>query len=154
LDVRWDTGIFFGIPLHTTKKITGTSKGVVVVQSMRRKSEDQQWDVELLQSIQGTPGHQTHQLPKVHEKHWNCQNRGLFQLNNRMLHLKILKPHLTKHTSNLYIVDRAILIDLDIQQDARLVNSYVKVLIDKVFLTTKIVAQELCKGYRRQNMAG
>jgi len=55
LDVRWDTGIFLGIRLHTTEKIIGTSKGVVVVQSIRRKPEDQQWDVELLQSIQGTP---------------------------------------------------------------------------------------------------
>ena len=55
LDVCWDTGIFLGIRLHTTEKIIGTSKGVVVVQSIRRKPEDQQWDVELLQSIQGTP---------------------------------------------------------------------------------------------------
>ena len=55
LDVRWDTGIFLGIRLHTTEKIIGTPKGVVVVQSIRRKPEDQQWDVELLQSIQGTP---------------------------------------------------------------------------------------------------
>ena len=31
LDVRWDTGIFLGICLHTTEKITGTSKGVVLV---------------------------------------------------------------------------------------------------------------------------
>ena len=55
LDVRWDTGIFLGIRLHTTEKIIGSSKGVVAVQSIRRKPEDQQWDVELLQSIQGTP---------------------------------------------------------------------------------------------------
>ena len=55
LEVRWDTGIFLGIRLHTTEKIIGTPKGVVVVQSIRRKPEDQQWNVELLQSIQGTP---------------------------------------------------------------------------------------------------
>ena len=53
LDVRWDTCIFLGIRLHTTEKIIGASKGVVVVQSVR-KPGDQQWDVEFLQSIQGT----------------------------------------------------------------------------------------------------
>ena len=32
-----------------------TPKGVVVVQSVRRKPDDQQWNLQLLQSITGTP---------------------------------------------------------------------------------------------------
>ena len=72
-------------------------------------------------------GHQTHQLQEVHEKHWNCQSHWLFQLNSQMLHQKIRRQHLTKHISNVYIFDRTILIDLDIQLDAKPVHSYVKV---------------------------
>ena len=72
-------------------------------------------------------GHQTHQRLEVHEKHWNCQSHWLFQLNNQMLHQRIRRQHLTKHISNVYIFDRMILIDLDIQQDAKPVHSYAKV---------------------------
>ena len=42
LDARRDTCMFLSIRLHTTEKIIGTSKGVVVVQSVRRKPADQQ----------------------------------------------------------------------------------------------------------------
>ena len=72
-------------------------------------------------------GRQTHQQQEVHEKHWNCQSHWLFQLNSQMLHQKIQRQHLTKHISNVYIFDRTILIDLDIQLDAKPVHSYVKV---------------------------
>lgn len=55
LEARWDSGIFLGIRLNTTEKIIGTPKGVVVVQSVRRKPEDQQWNAELIKSLVGTP---------------------------------------------------------------------------------------------------
>ena len=55
LEPRWESGIFLGVRLHTTEKIVGTPKGVVVVQSVRRKPDDQQWNLQLLQSITGTP---------------------------------------------------------------------------------------------------
>ena len=53
LEPRWESGIFLGVRLHTTEKIFGTPKGVVVVQSVRRKPDDQQWNLQLLQSVTG-----------------------------------------------------------------------------------------------------
>ena len=55
LEPRWESGIFLGVRLHTTEEIIGTPKEVVVVQSVRRKPDDQQWNLQLLQSITGTP---------------------------------------------------------------------------------------------------
>ena len=54
LEPRWESGFFLGVRLHTTEKIIGTPKGVVV-QSVRRKPDDQQWNLQLLQSVTGTP---------------------------------------------------------------------------------------------------
>ena len=48
LEPRWESGIFLGVRLHTTEKIIGTPKGVVVVQSVRHKPGDQQWNLQLL----------------------------------------------------------------------------------------------------------
>ena len=50
LEPRWESGIFLGVRLHTTEKIIGTPKGVivVVVQSVRCKPDDQQWNLQLL----------------------------------------------------------------------------------------------------------
>ena len=42
LEARWDAGIYLRIQVHATEKMIGTPKGVVVVQSIRRKPEDQQ----------------------------------------------------------------------------------------------------------------
>ena len=53
LEPLWESGIFLGVRLHTTEKIIGTPKGVVVVQSVRRKPDDQQWNLQLLQSVTG-----------------------------------------------------------------------------------------------------
>ena len=52
--------LYLSIRLHTTEQIIGTPKGVVVVQSIRRKPEDPQWDAELIKSLVGTVhlGHQ------------------------------------------------------------------------------------------------
>ena len=55
LEARWDIGIYLGIRLHTTEKIIGTPQGVVVVQSIRRKPADQQWNADLIEKLVGTP---------------------------------------------------------------------------------------------------
>ena len=47
--------IIVGTLVYFLVYVCGAPKGVVVVQSIRRKPEDQQWNVELLQSIQGAP---------------------------------------------------------------------------------------------------
>ena len=55
LEARWDIGIYLGIRLHTTEKIIGAPQGVVVVQSIRRKPADQQWNADLIEKLVGTP---------------------------------------------------------------------------------------------------
>ena len=55
LEARWDIGIYLGIRLHATEKIIGTPQGVVVVQSIRRKPADQQWNADLIEKLVGTP---------------------------------------------------------------------------------------------------
>ena len=55
LEARWDIGIYLGIRLHTIEKIIGTPQGVVVVQSIRRKPADQQWNADLIEKLVGTP---------------------------------------------------------------------------------------------------
>jgi len=55
LEPRWDEGIFLGVRMSTTEKIIGTPKGVVVVQSVRRKPEGSRWSSEALGAVQGTP---------------------------------------------------------------------------------------------------
>ena len=47
MEARWDIGIYLGIRLHTTEKIIGTPQRVVVVQTIRRKPADQQWNADL-----------------------------------------------------------------------------------------------------------
>ena len=44
LDSRWQSGVYLGIRLQSTEKIVGTSQGIFVVQSLKRKPEGQQWD--------------------------------------------------------------------------------------------------------------
>ena len=43
LEPRWDEGVPLGVRMSTTEKIIGTPKGVVVVQSVRRKPEGSRW---------------------------------------------------------------------------------------------------------------
>ena len=152
LEVRWGTGIFLGIRLHFTHYREGARKGVVVVQSIRRKPEDQQWNVELLQSIQGTPWAPNPSTVRG--------SREALEL-PEPLAISVEQPeaakqrqHLTRHISNVYLFDKMTLISLDIQQDAKLAHSFVKVLINKEFLTMKIAVQELFRGCRKQSMVG
>ena len=55
MGARWDIGIYLGIRLPTTEKIIGIPQGVVVVQSIRRKPADQQWNADLIEKLVGTP---------------------------------------------------------------------------------------------------
>ena len=52
---RWAIGIFLGLKEHTTERIVGTSEGIFVVQSIRRKPGDQRWNADMIKSIMGLP---------------------------------------------------------------------------------------------------
>ena len=43
---RWHQGVFLGVKDNTTEKIVGNASGVFTVQSIRRKSADDRYDVE------------------------------------------------------------------------------------------------------------
>ena len=55
LDSRWQSGVYLGIRLQSTEKIVGTSQGIFVVQSLKRKPEGQQWDSTLVAAVRGLP---------------------------------------------------------------------------------------------------
>ena len=55
IEARCDASIYLGIRLHMMEKIIGTPKGVFVVESIRRKPEDQWWHAEVIKSLVGTP---------------------------------------------------------------------------------------------------
>ena len=55
LDARWQEGIYLGLRLTSTEKIIGTPSGILVVQSIRRKPEDKQFNLERLKAVKGTP---------------------------------------------------------------------------------------------------
>ena len=55
LDSRWQSGVYLGIRLQSTEKIVGTSQGIFVVQSVKRKPEGQQWDSTLVAAVRGLP---------------------------------------------------------------------------------------------------
>ena len=52
---RWHQGVFLGVKDNTTEKIVGNASGVFTVQSIRRKSADDRYDVETLMSVTGVP---------------------------------------------------------------------------------------------------
>ena len=53
-EARWHQGIFLGAK-DNTEKIVGNASGVFTVQSIRRRSADDRYDVETLMSITGVP---------------------------------------------------------------------------------------------------
>ena len=55
LEGRWREGIFLGVKLMTTEKIIGDAEGVWTVQSVKRKPEEDRWNGELINQVQGTP---------------------------------------------------------------------------------------------------
>ena len=52
---RRQQGIFLGVKDNTTEKIVGNGPGVFTVQSIRRKSGDDKYNLEILQSVTGVP---------------------------------------------------------------------------------------------------
>ena len=46
---------FLGVKDNTTEKIVGSASGVFTVQSIRRRSADDRYDVETLMSVTGVP---------------------------------------------------------------------------------------------------
>ena len=52
---RWQQGIFLGVKDNTTEKIVGNGSGVFTVQSIRRKSGDDKYNLEILQSVTAVP---------------------------------------------------------------------------------------------------
>ena len=55
LESRWAPGVYLGIRRKTSEKLVGTADTIYVVQSIRRKPQDEAWDGDLLMSIKGTP---------------------------------------------------------------------------------------------------
>ena len=45
---RWQQGVFLGVKDNTTEKIVGNGSGVFTVQSIRRKSGDDKYNLEIL----------------------------------------------------------------------------------------------------------
>ena len=52
---RWQQGVFLQVKDNTTEKIVGNGSGVFTVQSIRRKSGDDKYNLEILQSVTGVP---------------------------------------------------------------------------------------------------
>ena len=55
LDARWQEGVYLGLRLTSSEKIIGTPSGILVVQSIRRKPADKQFNLEMLKAVKGTP---------------------------------------------------------------------------------------------------
>ena len=54
-EARWQQGIFLGVKDNTTEKIVGNASGVFTVQSIRRKSGEDRYNLEMLRSVTGVP---------------------------------------------------------------------------------------------------
>ena len=55
LEARWETGVYLGVRDDTTEKIVGTKQGTFVVQSLRRKPEEDRVDKDLINNLRGVP---------------------------------------------------------------------------------------------------
>ena len=54
-EARWQQGIFLGVKDNTTEKIVGNASGVFTVQSIRIKSGEDRYNLEMLRSVTGVP---------------------------------------------------------------------------------------------------
>ncbi len=74
LEARWEPGVCLGVKETTTEKIIGTSTGVYVVQSIRRRPEGMRYDAEALKkAYKDCHGHQILQLK---ENEWQVNFLG------------------------------------------------------------------------------
>ena len=55
LESRWEQGVFLGVREHATEKFVGTSDGIYVVQSIRRKPEGERRSEDLVKGVSGLP---------------------------------------------------------------------------------------------------
>jgi hypothetical protein len=55
LESRWERGVYLGVRTDTTERIVGASKGVCVVQSVRRVPESERRIWEAMASVRGLP---------------------------------------------------------------------------------------------------
>ena len=55
LEARWGRGVFLGINVDTTGNMVGTSKGVLIVQAIRRLPENERYDSDAITKIEGLP---------------------------------------------------------------------------------------------------
>ena len=55
LESRWETGVYLGVRDDTTEKVVGTKQGTFVVQSLRRKPEEDRVDKDLINNLRGVP---------------------------------------------------------------------------------------------------
>ena len=52
---RYEEGIWLGMDMRSTEVIIGTPSGVVKARSVRRRPEDERWNIDSISSIKGTP---------------------------------------------------------------------------------------------------
>ena len=55
LSARWEEGVYLGIKIRTSEKIVGTSEGIFVVQSVRRKPLQDRWNADKVSKLWGVP---------------------------------------------------------------------------------------------------
>ena len=55
LDSRWEYGIYVGFVMQSMEALVAGSRGVVKARNVRRLSEDQRWDKDMLEKMKGTP---------------------------------------------------------------------------------------------------
>ena len=62
------TGVYLGTNERTEESLIGTNKGVVRARTVRRLTETERWDHEMINNIRGTPkyprpGSHSHRIP-------------------------------------------------------------------------------------------
>ena len=64
-------GIFLGMRLRSDKILTGTARAVIKTRTLRRRVEEEQWDLEFAKSIKGEP---RQLVPGINSDHVSCSN--------------------------------------------------------------------------------
>ena len=55
LESRWESGWYLGVKENTAERSVGNLSGILIVQSVRRKSEEERWNPDLVKGLKGTP---------------------------------------------------------------------------------------------------
>ena len=51
----WESGSYLGVKENTTERIVGSLSGIFIVQSVRRKPEEERWNPDLVKGLKGNP---------------------------------------------------------------------------------------------------